>query len=106
MAALGGRRYAFSARGWFQDSYEEGTYAFGATFDVDMPTLSITLTNAITDTYIQDDTLVAESDRGSSEGSRLGAYKLRRVGDAGGDGDVPDSEVTRLITRLTARSMR
>lgn len=104
VAALGGGPYAFSARGWFQDSYEEGTYAFGATFDVDAPTLSITLTDAITDTYMQDDILVAESDRGASEGGRLGAYELRRVGDAGGDGDVPDGEVTRLITEQVLRN--
>ena len=105
VAALGGGRYAFRARGWFEDGYEDGTYAFGATFDVDAPALSITPTNAIVDTRWVDDTLVAESDRGDPEEGHLGAYELRRVGDAGADGRSPsDDEVTRLITEQVLRN--
>jgi hypothetical protein len=103
--ALGGGRYAFRVRGWFEDSYDDGTYAFGATFDIDAPALSITPTNAIVDTRWVDETLVAESDRGDPEEGQLGAYELRRVGDAGADGRSPsDDEVTRLITEQVLRN--
>lgn len=98
MAALGGGRYAFRARGWFEDGYEDGTYAFGATFDVAAPTLSITPTNAIVDTRREDDTLFAESDRGDSESGQLAAYELRRVDDA------PDGETRRLIAEQVLRN--
>jgi hypothetical protein len=97
--ALGGGRYAFRARGWFEDGYDDGTYAFGATFDVDAPTLSITPTNAITDTRWEGDILLAESDRGDPESGRLAAYELRRLEDA----DAPDDGVTRLIVEQVLR---
>lgn len=97
--ALGGGRYAFRARGWFEGGYDDGIYAFGATFDVDAPTLSITPTNAITDTRWEGDTLIAESDRGDSDSGRLAAYELRRLEDA----DVPDDGVTRLIAEQVLR---
>ena len=105
VAALGGGQYAFRARGWFEDGYEDGTYAFGATFDVDAPTLSITPTNAIVDTRREDDTLVAESDRGDPEDGQFAAYELRRVGETGSNGEFPaDEDVTRLITEQVLRN--
>jgi Tfp pilus assembly protein PilX len=96
--ALGGGTYAFRTRGWFADDRDDGTYAFGATFDLDAPALSITRTDAITETRWEDETLLAESDRGDPEAGQLGAYELRRVGDA------PDEEVIRLIAEQVLRN--
>jgi hypothetical protein len=96
--ALGGGRYAFRARGWFEGGYDDGTYAFGATFDIDAPRLSITPTNAIIDTRWEDDTLITKSDRGDPEEGRLAAYELRRVDDGS------DGETRRLITEQVLRN--
>jgi hypothetical protein len=105
LEALGGGQYAFRARGWFEGGYDDGTYAFGATFDVDAPALSITPTNAIVGTRREGDTLLAESDRGDPETGQLAAYELRRIGDAGSDGDLPtDGEMTRLIAEQVLRN--
>ena len=101
--ALGGGRYAFRARGWFGDGYDDGTYAFGATFDVDAPALSIEPTNAVVETRREGDTLLAESNRVDPEDGRLGTYELRRVGDAG-SAELPGGvELTRLIAEQVLR---
>jgi uncharacterized protein YodC (DUF2158 family) len=98
VAGVGGGRYAFRARGWFEGDGHEQAQAFAATFDLDAPSLKLAPTNAIESTEWNGDVLVARSSRGDpdDEDYRLGAYELERV-------DDPGEDVRRLVTEQVVR---
>ncbi|WP_336326595.1 immunoglobulin-like domain-containing protein [Halovenus sp. HT40] len=80
LAGVGGGRYAFRARGWFED--HEDDFAFAAMYDYDADPLELTTTTLVGETNFEGETLVAES---AGDGQANQAYVLERVEESGGN---------------------
>jgi hypothetical protein len=97
LTGIGRGRYAFRGRGWFEEQDHETDTAFAATLDFEGEPLSLTPSNAIEGVGWEDETLVAESNRGNpdDEDYRLGAYELERVESADGARTMITEQVLR-----------
>jgi hypothetical protein len=104
LTGVGPGRYAFRASGWFEGQDHETDTAFAATLDFEGESLSLTPSNAIDRTEWEDETLVAESNRGrpDDEDYRLGAYELERV--ESGDG-APTMITEQVLRRAQLRDV-
>jgi len=90
---LGGGRYAFRGRGWFDEDTD-----FAATFEVDDDPIKLTPTDEIEDTQWDDDTLVATTSRGDSDGDvhRSRMFELEQVSD-------PSESATLIVEQVIRR---
>jgi ABC-type multidrug transport system ATPase subunit len=97
LTGVGGGQYAFRARGWFEEQDHETNTVFAATFEFEGEPLSLTPSNAIEGVGWDEETLVAESNRGKpdNEDYRLGAYELERVESAEGARTMITEQVLR-----------
>ncbi|ELY94475.1 hypothetical protein C484_05852 [Natrialba taiwanensis DSM 12281] len=106
LEGVGPGTYAFRARGWFEDRREAEQIAFATTFELEAEELTLTPTDAIADTELDDegdggtDTLVATSTRGDpdDEYQRLCEFELEVVNEPG-DGTEPQRLLTEQLLR-------
>ncbi len=95
LAGLGGGRYAFRAEGWFEGDGHENSLTLATTVTFDSDPLELVASNRITETSLDGETLVAQSDANHG-GDSPPTYVLER-GAQGGDPE-------RLITEQVVRS--
>ena len=95
LAGVGGGRYAFRARGWFED--HEDSVAFAATVEYEGDPLELTTTTLIGEVAFEGETLVAESTATTQANE---AYVLERVE---GSAEEADGVITEQLLRTPPR---